>query len=433
MSQVKSVDPVRGAARHRLANPYTAIREISEEATRSCAAFTGLATPAPYRIPTKEWKSIDARNAALRAWHASSLRLLEASIRGDSHPALAVSLLDHLPPHVGWNHHRNLQLAKINTPVFFRTDQTADGVIFEVQCPGSLWGVHELLREFYETWGDDGARSTPSLAAEFAGALQRRLGCRPVIHHLLDNSSHPAGERFFIQRARRHASYFGYDEVRPNDCNFVRGHDFFALLVENFAARRLQRLTDGTLLYDLPPVVLFDQKLLLTLPFDPETRGEYSDAVRRLFPYTALLRPSGIVLEDGNRVTIEQFAALPRAQRAFFLKYAGSDVSRNWGSQSVFHLAKLGRAACESALRDAAARFEAGERWLLQRACESRETVSYITRAGAVETTSAHSKHSVFYGPDGALASLIMFEDFYKVHGSNETVTTIGVARDDRD
>lgn len=432
MSQVKVVQTIR-ASRRRQQSPYGAISDLSEDVTRSRAAFTGLITPEPYCIPVPEWRAIQARNTALREWHVTSLRLFEASVRGDGPDDIAMSLLQHLPEHFGWRHHRNLQLSRVNAPVFFRTDQTANGVIFEVQCPGSLWGVHELLREWYAGSGHESARRVGSLAACFASALEQRLGQRPVIHHLLDNSSHPAGERFFIQRARKHASYFGYDEVRPNDCNFVRGHDFFALLVENFAKRRLHRLFDGTLLYDLPPVVLFDQKLLLTLPFDYETRDHYSDAVRALFPYTALLRPGGIAMQDGSRLTIAEFAALPRGRRGFFLKYAGSDVSRNWGSQSVFHLAKLSREVCEKTLREAAEHFDAGERWLLQRACDSREDVSYVTRAGRVVTTKAHSKHSVFYGPGGALASLIMFEDFYKVHGSSDTVTTVGVAGNDHD
>jgi hypothetical protein len=411
--------------------PYAAISDLSEDATRSRTAFTGLITPEPYCIPAHEWRAINARNAPLREWHATSLRLFDASIRGDAPNGLAESLLGHLPEHVGWRHHRNLHLPRLHAPMFFRTDQTADGVIFEVQCPGSLWGVHEILREWYAQSGDVDAGRTAPLSAMFAATIQRALGERPVIHHLLDNSSHPAGERFFIQRARQHASYFGYDEVRPKDCNFIRGHDFFALLVENFAAFRLQRLAQGTLLYDLPPLALFDQKLLLTLPFDHSTRDEYSDAVRALFPFTAMLRPDGIETEEGRRLTIAQFSALPRSRRAFFLKYAGSDVSRNWGSQSVFHLGKMSRESCESTLNEAAQQFAAGERWLLQRACESRETISYVTRAEDVVTTNAHAKHSVFYGPDGALASLVMFEDFYKVHGSTDTVTTIGVTSDD--
>jgi hypothetical protein len=422
-----------GAANRKYAAPYTAIAELSEEVTRSRAAFTGLITPEPYRIAAREWRAIQARNAALREWHATALRLFAASVRGDGPPELSNALLQHLPEHVGWRHHRNIPLAEMNTPVFFRTDQTADGVIFEVQCPGSLWGVQELLREWYAESGDAAAQRAEPLAAGFVAEIERRIGQRPVIHHLLDNSSHPAGERFFIQRARRHAPYFGYDAVRPNDCNFVRGHDFFALLVENFAARRLQRLSDGSLLYDLPPVAIFDQKVLLSLPFDDETRGEYSDAVRALFPYTALLRPGGIQMEDGSRLTIAQFAALPRSRRAFFLKYAGSDVSRNWGSQSVYHLAKQSREVCESTLRTAVEAFDNGERWILQRACESHEPFSYVTRLGRIVTTRAHSKHSVFYGPGGALGSLVMFEDFYKVHGSDETVTTVGLPGDDSD
>jgi hypothetical protein len=252
------------------------------------------------------------------------------------------------------------------------------------------------------------------------------------VHHLLDNSSHPAGERFFIQRARRGARYFGFDTgIRQPQCNFVRAHDFLALLSENFAAERIERLIAGDSVYDLPPVALFDQKLLLAFPFWKETREHFTDDVRALFPYTTVLTPGGLTLQDGGWVTIEQFAALSRRERAFFLKYAGSDVGRNWGSRAVFHMGKLSRRACEERLRDALERYDLGERWILQAECDSEEGVSFITRAGGFETARGHSKHSFFYGPTGPLGKLLMFEEFYKVHGSSDTVTTIGLPPDD--
>ena len=43
-------------------------------------------------------------------------------------------------------------------------------------------------------------------------------------------------------------------------------------------------------------------------------------------------------------------------------------------------------------------------------------------------STAAHSKESVFYGPFGPLGVLVMYERFYKVHGSNDTVATVAAA-----
>jgi hypothetical protein len=410
---------------------YGRIVAISEDATRSPAAFTGLLTPAPRPITVEEHAATQKRYHLVRSWQRTSLDLFAASVSGDLPPVIAASLLDHLPDHVGWQHHRRLQLRQAGTPLFFRTDQVQDGTILEVQCPGSLWGVHELLLECYAEIHPDSTRGMTPLSMSFTAAARQHRGAEPVIHHLLDNSSHPAGERFFIQRARRGARYFGFDTgVRAPHCNLVRAHDFLALLSENFAAERIQRLIDGDSVYDLPPIALFDQKLLLAFPYWQETCTHFSDTVRALFPYTTVLTPDGVMLEDGAWATLAEFASLSRRERSFFLKYAGSDVARNWGSRAVFHLGKLSRTACEHRLRDALTRYSLGERWILQRECDSEEEVTFITRAGGIETASGHSKHSIFYGPTGTLGKLFMFEDFYKVHGSSDTITTIGIPPD---
>lgn len=414
-----------------VSNPYQDIVSLSEAATCAPSAFTGLVATTPRSISRETWSEFNRRNQKIREWQRTALELFAASVRGDLPRTLADAVLSHLPDHFGWKHHRQCILETAGTPMFFRTDQAADGTVLEVQCPASLWGVHEILSEFYAGAGLLDARCIVPLSDRFVSDVRNRLGVTPVIHHLLDNSSHPAGERFFIQRARRTARYFGYDlDVRPQDCNFVRGHDFFALMVENFSSERRQRLAAGEPIYDLPPVVLFDQKLLLTLPFASDTREHFDDETRELFPYTALVTPSGLWLEDGASLTLEKFAALPRARRKYFLKYAGSDVARNWGSRAVFHLGKLSREACERRLREVTSEWATGERWVVQKEQSSVEPVSFITREGEIETTSAHSKHSVYYGPGGAMAILIMFEGFFKVHGSTETIMTIGIPED---
>ena len=409
-------------------NPYDLILAISEDATRSSAAYDGLVAVEPYAVAADTWSRRVTRYPFIKSWQGTSLELLASSIRGDADPCIAAALLDELPDHVGWSHHRRIALDRTWTPRFFRTDESADGTILEVQCPGSLWGVHEILREFYIEAAIDPVPNLAPLSVTFADSLRSQVAGRPIIHHLLDNSSHPAGERFFIQRARRYLPYFGYDsEVRPCDCNVIRAHDFIALLAENFTVERLERWKRGELIYDLPPISLFDQKLLLALPFWNQTRAFYRDEVRGLFPYTAILTPEGITLEDGGLITIQKFSGLPRRDRTYFLKYAGADVSRNWGSRAVYHLGKLSRERCEAELTKALRRFPAGERWILQRQQPTDESVETITRDGTIETIACHSKHSVFHGRHGPMAVLVMFENFYKVHGSSETVATIGV------
>jgi hypothetical protein len=408
-------------------NPYTHIAAISADATRSAAAFTALLAAEPHVLPAGALSGLQKKFALLRSWQQTSLDLLAASVRGDIPRAVAAALLDHLPDHFGWKHHSHIHLESIDPPVFFRTDQAADGTILEVQCPGSGWGTHEIAQEYYADAGFECAQKTEALSRRFVNALSEHLGCPPIIQHLLDNSSDPAGERFFIQRARRGARYFGFDEVRPQDCNFVRTHDFFGLLTENFAAERLRSLGQGGCVYDLPPVALFDQKLLLAFPYWDETREHFSDEVRSLFPYTTIVTPEGLRLENGDWVTLEQFAALSRSKRKYFLKYAGADVARNWGSRAVFRLDTESRDKCLTRLCAAVEHYRMGERWIVQCDCPRDENISFITRAGEIETISAHSKHSTFYGPRGALGAKIVFEKYFKVHMSTESIMTVNL------
>jgi hypothetical protein len=408
------------------ANVYGLIRRISEDVMRSPAAFTGLVAATPYNVSAQSWARYGDRHRCIRTWQRTSLDLLEASMRGEVPREIAASLLDDLPVSAGWGHHSRFRLSAIGCPQFFRTDEAMGGTVLEVQTPGSLWGVHEILHEFYSESGFSDAASAIPLSASFAKSLGK-VQPNPIVHHLLDNSSHPAGERFFIHRACRHVPYFGYDpDVRPQHCNFVRAHDFLSLLTENFAAERIPRLLAGEPIYDLPPVGLFDQKALLAFPFWSHTRGFYPDAVRQIFPYTTLLSPEGVLLEE-DLLSIEKFCKLPRRQRNFFLKYAGADVSRNWGSRAVYHLGKLSRANCETRLKTCLLRYALGERWILQREEPGEESVETVTREGELVTRSGHSKHSVFHGPSGPMAVLVMLEDFYKVHGSSETITTVGI------
>ncbi|MEX2129187.1 MAG: hypothetical protein WD871_13225 [Xanthobacteraceae bacterium] len=131
-------------------------------------------------------------------------------------------------------------------------------------------------------------------------------------------------------------------------------------------------------------------------------------------------------------VTLEQFAALPRGGRKYFLKYAGADVARNWGSRAVFRLDTHSREKCLMRLRAVTERYRRGERWIVQQACSSNEEISFLTREGEIATMSANSKYSVFYGPERALGMKSVFEGHYKVHVSTESVMRIDLLSEDQ-
>jgi hypothetical protein len=160
----------------------------------------------------------------------------------------------------------------------------------------------------------------------------------------------------------------------------------------------------------------------MCLPFWSITQQLYSDAVRALFPYTCLVTPKGMVLEDGEEISIAQFCALPRQRREYYLKYGGPDMSRNWGAMAVYNLAKLSQRACLELLERVVGE---SAHWIMQRACTQTCEVDYVQRDLSVAPLKVHPKYSCFYGPNSLLGVLNMYETFYKVHGSTETIMTV--------
>src|SRR5436305_4368461 len=104
-------EPLRAALIHNrvsrhAGNPYDLIPAISEDATRSPATYNGLVAVEPYPVTADMWSRRVSRYPIIKSWQGTSLELLASSIRGDAHPCIAAALLDELPHHVGWMHHR---------------------------------------------------------------------------------------------------------------------------------------------------------------------------------------------------------------------------------------------------------------------------------------------------------------------------------------
>ncbi|PTN39058.1 hypothetical protein [Desulfonatronum sp. SC1] len=379
------------------------------------------------------------RHGLLTSFQDITERLFTASLKGEADPLIARLIVNEQPDQHGWARHRAVheqaeQAGRRIRPTFFRTDEVVPGKISEIQCPGSLWCVCEQLDGLYRRFPDRFGGTPPSslspaqgFAQDLRAHLHALLGVEPVIHHLLDNASVQAGMRFFLQRTRAHGvKYYGYDKgVTPGDCNFIRAHDFPSLLNENFYRGRFASWMVKELEYDLPPSVVFDEKVPLVLPFWEKTRAQYPDAVRDIFPYTTLVTPDRFQLEDGSRVTLEEFFRLPRGERQYFLKYAGSDISRNWGSKAVYSAAALTRGMIDQLQAEILDGFARNQYWILQKGYSRKETVTYLERDGEAREVEATAKFSGFYGPSGLIAILNMHRPFYKVHGSERTIVSL--------
>lgn len=392
--------------------------------------WTALIAAGPYAMNESTCQGFQSRYPVIKAFQEQTLALFKASLSGACDPGIARMVLGELPEKLGICYHQQLTDLQHRPPVFFRTDEVAPGKLSEIQCPGSGWCLAEQLRQLY--CDNAGVFGPPryfkdSLAASFTRCLRRYLGTEPRIHHLVDNASIPHGNRYFIQRTRRQgAKYFSYDRgVLPGDCNFVRSHDFITLPHHNFFADRMEKCNQGKVCFDLPPSNLFDGKIILAWPFWEKTRGWYSDEIRSLFPYTNIIRPEGIELEGGERISIDDFCRRPQSKRGFYIKYAGTDIGINWGSKAVFLASTFSQGQCRKLLESILEDGRHSRYWIIQQAIRQKENVSALGLDGDLTETEAYTKLSGFYGPDGLMAILTMQKCNHKVHGSSDTIMSI--------
>lgn len=414
-----------------LLDAISAMNERFNQLSGASTGFEALLGSQPYELADSEYAAASARYATIKEFQQSAMDLFRASLMGKADPVIAQGVLSDVPESFGWDFHKNLPDSIWKTPVYFRTDEARLGKLTEIQCSGSGWDLVEMLRHLYgacpEHYGEP-KHFKYSLADVFQESLKAHIGSDPAVHHLADNASRPHGARYFIQKVReKGGKFFSYDgEVRHSDCNFIRSHDCFSLYHHNFFADRLERSEKSECFFDLPPIALYDTKLIMAWPFWSRTREHFSDEVRALFPYTALIEADGVELSNGEKVDIQQITAIGNKQRNFFVKYAGTDVARNWGSRAVFSLKSFTSVKCQELLRTITEESSQGQPWILQESVTNKEEVTYwepeTAEKGIME---GNGKWSSFYGPDGLMAMLVMHLGSHKVHGSDKTVMSI--------
>jgi len=408
---------------------YAALDHDFNSITRTDIGFESLIIPESISLPEHDFLGFQARYAIIRDFQERLLALFQASLRGEADPRIARMIIGDAPSHADFEYHSRLDDRQHRPPVFFRTDEPALGQLSEIQCPGSGWCLHEQVRSHLVTTEQVPplARFPHSIPASFSSALLSHLGREPIVHHLTENASRPHGMRYFIQKTREQGvRYLSYDRgIRPGDCNFLRSHDYISILSHNFHQERLHRCAAGDLWYDLPPSLLFDGKLPLAFPFWAPTRSLFNDAIRGIFPYTAVVDVDGIQLEDGSKITLDAFVDLPTSVRDYYFKYAGTDVAINWGSRSVFLASSGTRAQCRDLMQRIAQDTAQGRHWIAQRTRRTRGTVPVIDREGRKYHMDGYLKWSGFYGPQGLMGIMVMCKNFAKVHGSEATAVGI--------
>ena len=391
----------------------------------SSTGFTQLIATKPCIISSSECLNAGNRLKVIHDFQDRCIRLFRYALR-ENDEELLNWLINETPSSLGVDYHKKLLDWHFTRPVFFRTDEMQFGKIAEIQCPGSHWGELELLYRFFKRMGSTSTLTAPSVL--FTKQLKEYLGdIQPIVHYLVDNASAPTGVRYFISKTRPTIKYWGIDSgVSLLDCNFIRSHSFFGLCAENYFKIRLKE-SQPTFKYDFPPYVLFDQKATLVLPFWSKTRKFFNDEIRNLIIYSTPLLSETIELENGENVTIRDFSNRLPSQRAYYLKYAGSDVSMNWGSRTVYRLSNETAQSCEKLLQKCLNGAQNGQSWLLQKEVVSKCEPEYWDRTGSKKVEKMHVKYSAFYGPFDLIGMSSYYRKHFKVHGQNDTVQSLVV------
>lgn len=326
-------------------------------------------------------------------------------------------------------YHRNLPDCCWSKPVFYRTDQSVEGKIYEIQSPGSGWGDIPLYATCLRKLGYDLANVASDFSRDYAQSIMSLTNARqPKVYHMLDASSAPAGMRYLFAQTRPMLRYWGLDaDVSMRDVDYVTAHSAAALVASNFSGSYLSGAASGKTIFGIPPNLIFDQKAIYLLPFHRHTANAFSDEIRALFPFTTLVEDGGFFNSDGEFETIAHFLAKPPRQRRYFLKYGGPDLDRNWGSHSV---CRLSGSDCARLLCQADELSRRGEIWLIQEDVSRKGSKDIPDDVRIMIGDKYHVKLSVFSGPDRTLGMKVMARKHFKVHGQRDAYVGLGVLCD---
>ena len=242
---------------------------------------------------------------------------------------------------------------------------------------------------------------------------------------MLDASSAPAAMKYLLTQTRPMLKYWGLDkDVSMYNVDYVVAHSAASLVTSNYYNRYMALAREGKTVFGIPPNLLFDQKVIYLLPFYRETARFFSDEIRSILPFTTFIEGDGFFDENGQFVKIEDFVRRKKSERRYILKYGGTDLSRNWGSRSVYRLSGSDRSKL---LTEANRLAKEGEIWLIQEDI-SRQSISNISNnIRQIIDKGFYVKLSAFYGIDRVLGIKVMARKHFKVHGQIDAYAGLGI------
>lgn len=326
-------------------------------------------------------------------------------------------------------YHRKLPKGCWKKPVLYRTDQSLSGKIYEIQMPGSGWGDLVLIAKALERNGCQLPCSAKQFTEKYSNTIVRATQKEtPRVFHMLDAASEPAGMRYLFTQTRPRLQYWGIDsEVRMHEIDFITAHSAASLTTSNYFKSYISMLKEEKIVFGIQPNLLFDQKAIYLLPFDRRTRSEFRDEIRGIFPFTTVVEEGGFFDEKDNFVDLVEFANRRKSQKRYFLKYGGTDLSRNWGSRSVFRLDSMSKRECANLLSKVSGLAKKGEVWLIQEDVSRCMGINISDDIKKILKEKMHMKISAFYGGDSVLGVKVMARKHFKVHGNTDTLVGLGV------
>ena len=396
--------------RFSMSEPYKRLNEMLLQATAMDAGFRGLVRSEPITLAAAQYTGFHDRYHVIKNFQQTVLDLCNRSLKREIDPVIAKVLLNEILPAFGEDYHRSVLEWRLDTPIFFRTDESVPGKITEIQCPGSGWGECSVLADYYTEQGFEcGCLSNlPQRFVQDVNSLFPNGEAR--IHYLLDNCALPNTTTYFIQQTRKHhLQYFAFDRrLRARDANLIRSHTFLGLIGECNFSERLAKYREGELIFDFPPTMIFDQKMSLLLPFWSHTRAYFDDRVREIFPHTSLVTPDGVTLASGESMTLEQFATRSPWDRDCYLKYAGYDIPLHLEGRGVYYFGEMTAHHCREILSGVAADYRRGKYWILQESYQEQAEARYFEADGRRQSGSFDTKYSAYYGPSGLMSIDVM-------------------------
>jgi len=373
-------------------------------------------------IRSDEMSLRKSRNQVINEFLTEALALFREAVVGGRFQDILPYLLNDSIKQFGLEFYNLLPECAWHVPRFYRTDEAASGEIYEIQCPGSGWGDLPLLARVYELIGVTDESKCEAYIQMLTNSICAAAGNdTPTVLHLLDNSSNPSSMRLLMRLTQSRVKYVGHSPgLRSLDAQLIRSHSVQGLVAENLFWTRLDRAAKGLCRFDLPPIMIFDQKVILTLPFMDATRHRFSDSIRNALVYTYPLHESGFRDVDGKWCSVKQFLGRSPKDRRYYLKYAGSDTSLNWGSRAVYALHGSDSAELiERALHD----VKRNRPWVIQPSIGRKADVDFFDgRSGALGKGRMSAKLSSFYGPLGLVGVRAQYRKGTKVHGQPDTV-----------